>query len=85
MLKRHFSVMDPVAVSPVLVKVALENICNMLIEQLKYELTNLGQDVKGWLKPAVQKCFTKMLFDKSSVDPITKLQLRLKQMELNDK
>lgn len=77
--------MDPAVVTSVIIKVMLENTFDMSTEQFKDELMKWGQDVNRWLKPAMQKCLTKMFSDKGSGEPVTELQLRIKQLELEDK
>lgn len=77
--------METVNVNPVIIPVTLDTVFDMSIEQLRDELTKLGQDVRGWLKPAMQKRLTKLLSDKGSGESLSELQLKLKQLELEDK
>lgn len=62
-----------------------ESVFDLSIEQLRDELIILGHDVKGWTKPAMQKCLCKISTDKGNVEGVSELQLKMKQLELEER
>lgn len=49
--------MDPVTTLVIPVKITFDSVFDLTIDQLKDELSKLGQYVKGWTKPAMQNDF----------------------------
>lgn len=77
--------MNPVTTLTTAVKVTLESVFYLSIEQLRDELIKLDHDVKGWTNPAMQKFLCKILTDKSNVEGVSEIQLKIKQLELEER
>lgn len=77
--------MDPVTTLATPVKITFDSAFDLTIDQLRDELTKLGHNAKGWTKPAMQKCLCKILTDKSNVERVSEIQLKLKQLEIEER
>lgn len=77
--------MDPVPTLAMPVKITFDSVFDLTIDQLKEELIKLGHDAKGWTKSAMQKCLCTILTDKTSIEEISQVQFKLKQLELEQR